>query len=810
MQITVRCPNKDCGQTYSVDSSKIGAEVTCKRCGRPFELAAETIDPSTDETHPTPTKSAESAKPKAQKLGRFEVRQRVGSGAFGDVYRAYDPTLERDVALKVPRSGVVLSEQARARFLREPKAAAKLQHPHIVPVFETGSVGKHLYIASAFIDGDTLDNKIGEAGLDFRQAAQIVHDLADALHNAHHKGIVHRDVKSSNVMIDSSGQAMLMDFGLARMDYVEEHLTQEGSVTGTPAYMSPEQAGQGADKAGPPSDQYSLGVVLYELLCGQRPFQGSLMEVMRDILNREPTPPRQINPTVPLDLETICLRAMSKEPEHRYEDCRAMADDLARWLDDMPIVARPIGHAERITRWCRRNPILAGVSLAAVALIVLSGLAFSALFSSSSQRDVAQTKRQQAESRLEQAESDLERLKHELAQTRQELTAAKEALVGATTDEERSAAQARVDSAEEQLAALEKELAEPVPEELLPHVPPAAEPKVEPRTPAKPDPKVPKPNRPISPAPTVAPFDAVTARSHQDAWARYLAVPVEEKIDLGGEELSMVLIPPGEFLMGSSAEQQARFLEAARTAGDEFAAERIPAEGPQHRVQITRPFRLARHEVTVGQFRRFVEQTEYKTEAERSGKGGHRNVNGKWLQDPRLVWHVDPGFPQTEHHPVVNVSWNDATAFCHWLSEKQGTEYLLPSESQWEYACRAGTATAWYSGDNERTLAKYAWFAKNSRARAHPVAKLEPNAWGLYDMHGNVWEWCADAWAADYYAQSPFDDPRGSTSGTRHILRGGHWALDASRCRSANRSHSAPDYRHNGLGFRVLSVLADK
>ncbi len=496
MKINVRCPRKDCGQTYSVESSQLGKKTACKRCGQPFELVAETLDNApTDETHPTPTKSAEPAQPKGQKFGRFEIRAQVGSGAFGTVYRAYDPTLEREVALKVPRSGVVMSEQAKARFLREPKAAAQLQHAHIVPVFETGSAGKHLYIASAFIEGETLDDKIGQAGLDFRQAARIVRDLADALHNAHMKGIVHRDVKSSNVMIDPLGQAMLMDFGLARMDYVDEHLTQEGSLTGTPAYMSPEQAGQGADKAGPASDQYSLGVVLYELLCGERPFQGSLMEVMQAILSREPTPPRQINPSVPLDLETICLRAMSKEPERRYESCQAMASDLHRWLDDKPISARPMGPSERVARWCRRNPALAGVSLTAVVLVAVSGIALSAFFSSSSERDVAQTQKQQTESKLGQtesklgqAESDLERLKRELAETRQELAVAKEALAEAATAEERAAAQARIEAAEKQLAALQEKLGEPEDDLAPPAEPRIVAPTVDERAPPEPQP----------------------------------------------------------------------------------------------------------------------------------------------------------------------------------------------------------------------------------------------------------------------------------------------------------------------------------
>jgi len=184
--------------------------------------------------------------------------------------------LDREVALKVPRAAVLESPEARARFLREPKAAAQLRHPHIVPVYDAGSDGEHYYIASAFIEGRTLEELIVESRPDFRRAARIAADLATGLDYAHRAGVVHRDVKPSNVMIDKQGQVLLMDFGLARIEGSEEKLTQDGSLMGTPAYMAPEQADGTLGQVGPASDQYGLGVVLYELLCGQSPFSGRL------------------------------------------------------------------------------------------------------------------------------------------------------------------------------------------------------------------------------------------------------------------------------------------------------------------------------------------------------------------------------------------------------------------------------------------------------------------------------------------------------------------------------------------------------
>jgi len=233
----------------------------------------------------------------------------------------------------------------------------------------------------------------------------------------------------------------------------------------------------------------------------------------------------------------------------------------------------------------------------------------------------------------------------------------------------------------------------------------------------------------------------------------------------------------------------------------------IPGEGPQHQVRITKPFALSSHEVTRGQFRQFVEETGYKTEAEQDGKGGYGVVDDGWIQDPRFIWSADPGFPQTDDHPVVNVSWNDATAFCQWLSKKQGAGYALPTEAQWEYACRAGTTTLRHCEDSDTTLQEYAWFEGNADRKTHPVAQLKPNAWGLYDMYGNVWVWCADWYGADYYAQSLSRDPSGPTTGSYRVLRGG--GNYAGGCRSAYRAARTPNHRYSTDGFRVALVPVD-
>jgi formylglycine-generating enzyme required for sulfatase activity len=289
--------------------------------------------------------------------------------------------------------------------------------------------------------------------------------------------------------------------------------------------------------------------------------------------------------------------------------------------------------------------------------------------------------------------------------------------------------------------------------------------------------------------------------------------PKKLAVHLGkGVKLEMVLIPAGEFKMGSPQDEK----------------NRLDDEGPQHRVRITKPFFMGIHEVTVGQFRKFVADANYKTDAEKGEKPGAYGWNSDTKEfgfNEKYSWR-NAGFEQTDEHPVVNVSWNDAVAFCAWLSKKESKTYRLPTEAQWEYACRAGTTTRYYSGDDPETLAKvgnvadatlkakipdwpYTIKASDGYVFTAPVGKFKPNAFGLYDMHGNVWEWCADWYGAEYYAASAADDPKGPASGSGRVIRGGGWDDVAEICRSALRSFSTPGDRFDRLGFRVSLVSAE-
>jgi eukaryotic-like serine/threonine-protein kinase len=269
---------------------------------------------------------------KVDVLGRFRILEMLGEGQHAIVYRAYDPVLERNVALKVPRPGVIKTTKGLERFLGEAKALARLRHPQIVPVFEAGCAGDRHYMAMALIEGSSLAQRIGESGLELHRSAEIVAELAEALAYAHSQGVVHRDVKPANIRLDAQGVAYLMDFGIAYRPDSGEIPLPPGVILGTPAYVAPEQAQGGQTDVLPASDQYSLGVVLYELLCGRPPFSGPPSYVLFHTIHHDPPLLHTIAPKVPRSLSAVCLKALAKRPEHRYASCEDFATDLRCWL----------------------------------------------------------------------------------------------------------------------------------------------------------------------------------------------------------------------------------------------------------------------------------------------------------------------------------------------------------------------------------------------------------------------------------------------------------------------------------------------
>lgn len=304
-----------------------------------------------------------------EKFGRFELRQIVGQGAFATVFQAYDPQLDRDIALKIPKQAVTGEPTEVARVLREARAAAQLRHPNIVAVHDAGEIDGTLFIATDFIKGKTLRECL-EEGRDFTilETVTLLRKLALALQAAHEKGVIHRDIKPGNVILDESGEPHITDFGLARRETGDELETTEGTVLGTPSYMSPEQAAGDSRRASAASDIWALGVIMFELLTGRRPFFGSSEDVLHDVQHGVVPCLSDLKPSIPLGLDSICLRCLAKDPAKRYGSCQKLADDLEPWSEHVSAQSKT-RLRKAISRPFRRWPLLSAVSIMAAVLL---------------------------------------------------------------------------------------------------------------------------------------------------------------------------------------------------------------------------------------------------------------------------------------------------------------------------------------------------------------------------------------------------------------------------------------------------------
>jgi len=752
------------------------------------------------------------------RLGHYEILEVVGRGAFGTVLRAFDEKLQRVVAIKVLAPEIAATSPARKRFLREARTSAAVRHENVVAIYAVEDEPIP-YLVMEYIPGKTLQQRLDEQGpLDLLHVTRLGKQIADGLAAAHEQGLIHRDIKPGNILLerDMDDRVKITDFGLARAAD-DASMTQSGMIAGTPMYMAPEQAqGQKLDQR---ADLFSFGSVLYQMLSGRPPFRApNTVAVLKRVVEDIPRPIQEIIPEVPDWMCKLIEHLHAKDPDERYGSAKEVSDLLARCLADVqegrepriPLPTQSTGETElwppltsksRDTNRTSKN-LLGRIAAVAAVLFVSLGLAEASGVTGLSSTVI----RMLYGSGTLVIEVDDPNAK--IAINGEEVS-----IQGAGVDEltlrpgEYSIEAAKDgQTVQQELVSITRNgrtvvrmTLEPVSDSIV---------------------TASNPSTPMqSPPPlAVAPFDEAQAKQRQQAWADYLGVPVEKEIVLGqdkqGEDvkLVMVLIPPGEFLMGTNDVEKAKWLEEFKARKPDGHARTLHLESPQHFVRITKPFWLGKYEFTTGQFGEFVESSHYKTDAETNGKGGfepgeNRTVN----QRPEANW-GNMRNVRADYGPVVNVSWNDAHECCQWLtSQHPDMEFSLPTEAQWEYACRAGTTTPWSGCATSEELKQLAQFEETSNWMK-PGGQLRPNAFGLHDMHGNVWEWCSDWGHRYYYRSSPTDDPPGSSEPDDtpyRVTRGGAFYSPPSNTRSAKRGFSPPESCFLDRGFRVAAALPE-
>jgi len=729
-------------------------------------------------------------------FGNYVIEAELGRGGMGVVLKARHKRMKRYVAIKVLPATMTKDVDAIARFQREVEAAAQLTHPNIVGAHDADELNGQHFLVMEFVDGHDLSSVIKQNGpQSVEQAVNFTVQAARGLEFAHEQGVIHRDIKPANLLLDMKGTVKILDMGLARFSDNAEvgtqaELTGTGTVMGTVDYMSPEQA-LSTKTADARSDIYSLGITLYFLLTAKPPYEGDTL-MARLLAHREhPIPSlRDDRPDIPDAVQHAFEKMVAKQANDRYqsmteviaalENCHV--ESAARAVDLSSVSPASLG----LPGESDLSKVLASgdesatdaESMAATATMPRADAHAPTIITSSISNTI-------------QTNVTTETGHGPSGSGRPAWMSDKRILAGASVGILLAIVAFAMFSTETPEVPVKSNVAS------------ISESGTTTSSPTKGSTSAPESvtRDPLeAPPAAIAPFDADQAKKHQQAWAKHLGVEVETTNSIG---MKMRVIPPGEFLMGSSEEEIQKLLEEAKVKKlDDLYAERIPPEGPQHKITLTQPFGLAIHEVTRGQFRQFVEATGYKTDAEKDGKGGSGYKDGQRVQDPEFLWNTNLGFEseQTDEDPVVNVSWNDSVAFCGWLSEKEGVVYHLPTEAEWEFACRAGNQGRFSFGDDETQLLDYAWYGEKGGRNTKSVGTKAENDLGLFDLHGNVWEWCGDGYGP--YNATHAIDPVGSKDADRRVLRGGSFNALPSIVRSAVRNSSRPDLRNFGSGFR--------
>jgi len=743
-----------------------------------------------------------------QILGKYQILEIIGKGGFATVYRAHDMALDRDVALKVLDPILTRDPEWVRRFRKEARSIAGFRHARIVTIYDIGQIEGSLFIAMELITGGSLADLLEEQGpLPWEKVVDLMEQMAEALDYAHSKGVLHRDFKPANVLMDPETGAVLTDFGFARI-LSENSLTMtlSGGVVGTPAYIAPEV--WDGQEAGPGVDIYALGCILYELVTGQPLFQGKTVPAVM----RAHFKPRKFPETwpegVPQGLTGVLEKALAIDPKQRY----ATAGELAAAVRELTLdtLADPYAALEEAVAAGQWRPALAladeikGVDPDYRDVAALAQRAAAGVVEEKRQESIASLRKEIQEAlsagEWQKALGLIDELKTLDPENKDAAALEQQALDGLQQEALQEQAMAWKEEAERALAENDLTGAELALKQWLKLLPDDEEVKVL--------------NNKIA---DMRESKESGVMGHRWAEDQFLRREVEDaflayKIMLRKIRIpEIVEVPAGKFTMGSTQEQVNELIKQCIANGNQKkdCKKNYEDELPTH-TAFVKAFAIAKYPITVAQFEIFVEDTGYLTTAEEKGKGWV--WNGEWEEIELVNWRhphsPDSSIKNKEDHPVTQISWRDAVAYCQWLSEKTGDYWRLPTEAEWEKAAR-GIDARFYPWGNEPPDETRCNFDENI-GDTTPVGYYPAgvSAYGMLDMAGNVWEWCADWYRSDYYFQHRFPqrNPLGPDSGRYRVLRGGSWIDNIRSVRVAFRDFDFPNYRDNSTGFRPVRV----
>lgn len=773
------------------------------------------------------------------RLGKYIVQDKLGSGGMGAVYRAIESGgMRRTVAIKTMAEHLLDNPESVARFRREMETAAALSHPNIIRIYDAESIGRRHYLVMEHAEGRDLESVLSERGpLPIAQACAFVRQAATGLAYAHERGMIHRDVKPQNLFLcegaDGRPLIKILDMGLAKFGCdADANLTGTGQLLGTPDYMAPEQI-ENFRLADPRADIYSLGCALFKLLTGLPPFESGCDNPMLRMMARlvqEPPYVRSLRCTVPASLNAIIRKMMAREPSDRYSSAAQVADALEPFTSETSLAAID-DNVAAITIRPRDDGIddrleVDHEATQATDLVVLDHeLSLSARTDRDLevffQRISSESARSPA---IELAAKGKRKLTERISWATVAVTMTVVSLGGLAAWQ--SWGETKIIFAIPANARDEVEIAVdgrprriPKTGPIVVYCPPGTrtlqlsrpqfEAIVVELTLSRGEARTFHPKFvAIRPADMHAPFSASAAATGRQAWSRFTGTPAKYRNSVGAD---FVLIPPGEFRMGPNPRELEQLMERRKPELDREEFAKWTKVDVRVGITIEKPFYLQTTETTVASFRKFVEATDYRTEGERNGKGGSappQKGSDEWETRPEYVWN-SPAFSTPDSRPVVQVSWNDAVAFAQWLSDQEKRNYRLPTDAEWEYCCRAGTETAWNWQDASSGPRENDWIGGRGSQTSRSVGLKKENGFGLFDMHGNVVEWCAD-YCNEAHCDETFFDGVIPPHPNGKALRGGCWQSNTFQSRSAARGKTYPAYRAHHIGFRLAAEIQNK